>query len=55
MNIPNVMLNGVKHLSQGDPSLALRMTRRGTEDDKWKGQRGLKVWPSDDKEGCWAY
>ena len=29
-----VMLNGVKHLSQGDPSLALRMTRRGAGEDK---------------------
>ena len=37
--LQTVMLNGVKHLSQGDPSLALRMTGRGAEDDK---------------EGCWG-
>ena len=30
----HVMLNEVKHLSAEDPSLALRMTRRGTLDDK---------------------
>ena len=46
MNIPNVMLNGVKHLSKGYPSLALRMTRRGADDDRGGAQ--------DDRERSWG-